>query len=189
MILTRNKIPIIILISVLFGCATPEPMMISPGVFMVSRTSAAGSVFANMAQLKADTIEAANRFAHSKGKDAVAVSIRDERPVPGFPLVEYQFRLVDRGSVGDSSVILKKDASYVPKIFLFEIPIKFVMKKSLCSTTPIIVTNRWVISSLISHLCPKKFSAVINYSKPLFLKGIICHLMINGFKSTIDVCS
>jgi len=111
MIFTRNAIFFVILISALFGCATPEPMMISPGVYMVSRTSASGSVFANMAQLKADTIEAANRFAQSKGKEAVAVSIRDERPVPGFPLVEYQFRLVERGSVGDSSVILKKEAN------------------------------------------------------------------------------
>ena len=86
-------------------------MMISPGVYMISRTSAAGSVFANMAQLKADTIEAANRFAQSKGKEAIAVSMRDERPIPGFPLVEYQFRLAEPGSVGNSSVILKKEAN------------------------------------------------------------------------------
>ncbi len=93
----------------LLGCASPNPTMISPGVYMISRTSAAGSVMANMAQLKADTIEAANKFAESKGKIAVAVSLRDERPIPGFPLVEYQFRLADPGTVGDSTVILKKD--------------------------------------------------------------------------------
>lgn len=110
MILIRNLALITALVSVLLGCATPDAMMISPGVYMISRTSAAGSVFVNMAQLKADTIEAANRFAKSKGKEAVAVSLRDERPVPGFPLVEYQFRLVDPGSVQDSSVTLKKDA-------------------------------------------------------------------------------
>ena len=62
----------------------------------------------NMAQLKADTIDAANKFAESKGKIAIAVSMRDERPIPGFPLVEYQFRLADPETVGESTVVLKK---------------------------------------------------------------------------------
>jgi hypothetical protein len=79
----------------LIGCAAPDPMMISPGVYMISRTSAAGSVMVNMAQLKADTIEAANKFAESRGKIAVAISLRDERPVPGFPLVELNLPLLD----------------------------------------------------------------------------------------------
>lgn len=96
------------ILAVLLGCASPNPTMISPGVYMISRTSAAGSVMVNMAQLKADTIEAANMFAESKGKIAIAVSLRDERPIPGFPLVEYQFRLADPGTVGDSTIILKK---------------------------------------------------------------------------------
>ena len=95
------------------ACATPEPNMISPGVYMVSRTSAAGSVFVNMAQLKADTIEAANRFAAARGKVAVVVSMRDERPVPGFPLVEYQFRLVEPGAVKDSEIVLRKNPDAV----------------------------------------------------------------------------
>jgi hypothetical protein len=95
-------------IVLLSGCAAPDPAMISPGVYVVSRTSAAGSVFANMAQLKADTIEAANQFAKAKGKVAVGVSIRDERPIPGFPLVEYQFRLDEPGSVSNSSLTLNK---------------------------------------------------------------------------------
>ncbi|WP_408596500.1 SHOCT domain-containing protein [Limnohabitans sp.] len=106
----RNLALITFSLSVLIGCAAPDAVMISPGVYMISRTSAAGSVFANMAQLKADTIDAANQFAQSKGKEAIAVSIRDERPIPGFPLVEYQFRLAEPGSVRDSSVIMKKDA-------------------------------------------------------------------------------
>ena len=110
MIFTRNAALLIIMVYALLGCAAPEPMMISPGVYIVSRTSAAGSVFANMAQLKADTIDAANRFAKSKGKEAIAVSLRDERPIPGFPLVEYQFRLVEPGLVSNSSVILNKDS-------------------------------------------------------------------------------
>jgi hypothetical protein len=92
----------------LVGCASPAPSMIAPGVYMISRTSAAGSVMVNMAQLKADTIDAANKFAESRGKIAIAVSMRDERPIPGFPLVEYQFRLADPGTVGDSTVVLKK---------------------------------------------------------------------------------
>lgn len=97
----------------LLGCASPPPSMISPGVYVVSRTSAAGSVFANMAQLKADTIDAANKFAASQGKIAVAVSMRDERPIPGFPLVEYQFRLADPSTVKDSSVVLKREPDAV----------------------------------------------------------------------------
>lgn len=92
----------------LFGCASPPPSMISPGVYVVSRTSAVGSVFANMAQLKADTIDAANEFAAAQGKIAVVVSMRDERPIPGFPLVEYQFRLADPATVKDSTVVLKR---------------------------------------------------------------------------------
>jgi len=104
----RGAFALSILVTLL-GCASPDPTMISPGVYMISRTSAAGSVFANMAQLKADTIESANKFAESKGKIAVAVSLRDERPIPGFPLVEYQFRLADPGTVGDSTVMLRKD--------------------------------------------------------------------------------
>lgn len=104
----RGALALTILVTLL-GCASPNPTMISPGVYMISRTSAAGSVMVNMAQLKADTIEAANAFAESKGKIAIAVSLRDERPIPGFPLVEYQFRLADPGTVGDSTIILKKD--------------------------------------------------------------------------------
>ncbi len=95
------------------ACAAPPPAMVSPGVYVVSRTSAAGSVFANMAALKAETIEAANQFAASKGKVAVAVSMREERPVPGFPLVELQFRLVDPGAVKDSEVVLKRGPDLV----------------------------------------------------------------------------
>ena len=63
----------------------------------------------NMAQLRADTIEAANAFVGSKGKNAIAVSPRDERPIPGFPVVEHQFRLADPGTVEDSPIVLKLD--------------------------------------------------------------------------------
>ena len=101
--------------AMLVACAAPAPTLISPGVYIVSRTSASGSVFANMAQLKADTIVAANTFAESKGKIAVPVSIRDERPVPGFPLVEYQFRLAEPGTVKDSSIVLEKGPDTVVK--------------------------------------------------------------------------
>ena len=109
----RRLIIVATAVALLSGCASPNPTMISPGVYMVSRTSAAGSVMVNMAQLKADTIEAANMFAESKGKIAIAVSLRDERPIPGFPLVEYQFRLADPGTVGDSTIILKKDPNII----------------------------------------------------------------------------
>ena len=109
MSISQRGVLALAILTALLGCASPAPTMISPGVYMISRTSAAGSVFANMAQLKADTIEAANKFAETKGKLAVAVSLRDERPIPGFPLVEYQFRLVDQGAVGDSTVTLKRD--------------------------------------------------------------------------------
>lgn len=109
-LLQRGTLAVFIL-AALLGCASPNPTMISPGVYMISRTSAAGSVMVNMAQLKADTIEAANMFAESKGKIAIAVSLRDERPIPGFPLVEYQFRLAEPGAVGDSTIILKNAPS------------------------------------------------------------------------------
>lgn len=108
----RNAVTLSAVVA-LVGCATPAPSMISPGVYMISRTSAAGSMLVNMAQLKADTIDAANKFAESRGKIAIAVSMRDERPIPGFPLVEYQFRLADPGTVGDSTVVLKKEPDTV----------------------------------------------------------------------------
>ena len=42
-------------------------------------------------------------------------SLRDERPVPGFPLVEYQFKLADPGSIKDSTFVLEKAPDTVIK--------------------------------------------------------------------------
>jgi hypothetical protein len=62
---------------------------------MITRSSAAGA-FANTSRLKADAISRANEFAASKGKVAVPISSREDRPQVGFPSYEYQFRLVDK---------------------------------------------------------------------------------------------
>ena len=80
---------------------------------MISRTSAAGSIFANMAKLKAGVIKDANKFAKSKGKVTVPVNMRAERPVPGFPLVEYQFKLVNAEQAQTEKTTLQSQSDRV----------------------------------------------------------------------------
>lgn len=81
------------------GCRSSSSgiVPISGDTYMVSRSSPAGA-FASMPALQADTIREANKFAASKGKVAVAISITPYRPATGFPSVDYQFRLVDKDS-------------------------------------------------------------------------------------------
>lgn len=80
--------------------AEPEFVQVSPGVYMVTVKNYAG-IFANSATTKRKAILAANEFAAAKGKEAVPVGLESvpARPGPGgWPYVEYQFRLVDKGS-------------------------------------------------------------------------------------------
>lgn len=77
-----------------------DVVQVSPGVWMVTVKNRAG-IFANAATTKRKAIDAANEFAANKGMDAVPVSMESVRAGfgPGkWPYVEYQFRLVPKGS-------------------------------------------------------------------------------------------
>ena len=85
----------------------PEVIQLSPDTYMITRSSKAG-MFTNMSKLKTRVIKQANDFAESKGKIAVPISERVDRPaVGGFPSYEYQFRVVDPGSPDAKSTALK----------------------------------------------------------------------------------
>ncbi len=60
--------------------------------------------------MKASAIQEANKFAISKGKVAVALNMEVRRPDVGFPSVDYQFRLSDKGSKKANDAYLKKSA-------------------------------------------------------------------------------
>ncbi len=78
------------------GCQSPGIVQLSADTYMLSKSSAAGA-FANMPKMKAEVVREANAFAERKGKVALPVSMHDTFPTHGFPSVEYQFRVVDRG--------------------------------------------------------------------------------------------
>ena len=80
--------------------AKAEFVQLSPGVYMVTVKNYAG-VFANAATTKRKAILAANEYAASKGMDAVPMGLEAVPAGAGpgqWPYVEYQFRLVPKGS-------------------------------------------------------------------------------------------
>lgn len=79
----------------LSGCASTGPVEMSPGVYMISKSSAAGA-FTDLSKLKVRVIQEANAFASSQGKTVLPIKTSDSFPTHGFPSVEYQFRLVDK---------------------------------------------------------------------------------------------
>ena len=81
----------------LAGCQNPGVIQIAPDKFSVTKSSAAGA-FANTSKLKADTINAANKFAADKGLVAVPIAMNESRPPVGFPSCEYVFSLMSQAS-------------------------------------------------------------------------------------------
>lgn len=69
-------------------------MSISPDTYLISKS---GGVWQDLGSLKADVVREANAFAESKGKIAIPLSSKE---IPGSalnpPVVEYQFRAVDK---------------------------------------------------------------------------------------------
>ena len=111
----RYLIPILALwtfIPVNAGAADPEVIQISPDTYMITRDSKAG-MFASMAKLKTKVINQANEFAASQGKIAIPISERTNRPNPGFPTYEYQFRLVDRDSPDSKSTAIESSPDQI----------------------------------------------------------------------------
>lgn len=76
------------------GCTT-APLQLSADTYMISKSSSAG-MFASQGGMQAKVIKEANKFAASKGKIAVAVSMHWDKPVIGFPTFTYQFIIVDK---------------------------------------------------------------------------------------------
>ena len=85
------------------SCSSTGVMSIGANTYMVSKSSKAGA-FANTAKLKAGVIREANEYASARGKVAQGISIKERRPVTGFPSVEYQFSLVNPDGTGGSSL-------------------------------------------------------------------------------------
>lgn len=96
---TDMKIIVSAIAVILASCANPGVVQTGPNTYVVSRSSAAGA-FANTSMLKAEVIREANTFAAEKGKVAEGISLKEDRPLQGFPSCEYQFKLADGGGSG-----------------------------------------------------------------------------------------
>ena len=96
----------VITIVFLAGCSIPRVTPIGNDVYIISSSSAF-----NGTSKKTEIIEEANRFAASKGKQAVQVSLKESHPAVGFGgQFEYQFKLVDMES-SETIKSLKESAS------------------------------------------------------------------------------
>lgn len=90
-------IPVLLLLT-LAGCANPEVVQVSPGVYMLSAEDK-GGIFGNSARMKANVIRRADEFAASRGKVAIPVTTNETPMHFGhFATFDYQFRLVDKDS-------------------------------------------------------------------------------------------
>lgn len=81
----------------LAGCANPQVVQISPGVYQLGRADH-GGIFGNRDALKAGVIRDADAFAEKQGKVAVPVCAR-EHPVGilgDWASFEYTFRVEDK---------------------------------------------------------------------------------------------
>jgi hypothetical protein len=108
-------IPSILICAVLVlatSCSSTGVMSIGSNTYMVSKSSKAGA-FANTAKLKAGVIREANEYASARGKVAQGISIKEMRPVTGFPSVEYQFSLVNPDGTGGSSLPMPERVTQV----------------------------------------------------------------------------
>jgi len=83
---------------ILFGCANPGIVQLSPDTYLLSREDHAG-VFGSASSLKAGVIADANAFAAAQGKIAIPIS-SNEKPVGNTPgswaKFDYQFRVVSQ---------------------------------------------------------------------------------------------
>lgn len=95
------------------GCAGLTIVPLSSDTYLASKTSG-GGIWVAMDSIRSEVISAANSFAESKGKVAVALSAREKPAVPGRnPSFEYQFRLVDKDSPAAKGVALVPRADVV----------------------------------------------------------------------------
>jgi hypothetical protein len=102
-------------VTLLFAGCTSAPLQLSADTYMISKTSSAG-MFASQAGMQAKAIKAANKFAATKGKIAVARGSSWDRPAQGFPTFTYQFILVDKDDPRAKDVSLKPVADVTVEV-------------------------------------------------------------------------
>ena len=94
----KTTLAIFLSMTVLFGCANPGIVKLSPDTYLLTR-EAHGGIFASTSALKAGVIRDANAFAESQGKVAIPIASK-EKPMGNGPAqwasFEYQFRVVDK---------------------------------------------------------------------------------------------
>ncbi len=81
------------------GCANPDVVQMSPGVYELSRADH-GGIFGNKDALRSSVIRDANAFAESQGKVAIPVAAK-EHPVGilgDWASYQYDFKIVDKDS-------------------------------------------------------------------------------------------
>lgn len=89
---------IIILVISIGACASSGVIQLSENTYMVSQQSAGGA-FTNIGKFQKKVIDQANEFAESQNKTAVGLSLNTRPAEFGkMPSVEYQFKLVEKGS-------------------------------------------------------------------------------------------
>ncbi len=91
------RIAVFATVAILFACANPGIVQLSPDTYMIMREDHAG-IFGSMSKLKAGVIRDANAFAASQGKIAIPISA-NEHPMgvmADWARFEYQFRVVDK---------------------------------------------------------------------------------------------
>jgi hypothetical protein len=84
-------------LGLLAGCANPQVVQVSPGVYQLGRADH-GGIFGNRDALKAGVIRDADAFAEKQGKVAVPVCAK-EHPVGilgDWASYEYTFRVEDK---------------------------------------------------------------------------------------------
>ncbi len=92
-------LPLAAILSFAGGCANPEIIQMSPGVYELARADH-GGIFGNKDALKSGVIKDANAYAESHGKVAVPISAK-EHPVGilgDWASFEYVFKIVDKDS-------------------------------------------------------------------------------------------
>jgi hypothetical protein len=81
------------------GCANPDVVQMSPGVYELSRADH-GGIFGNKDALRSSVIRDANAFAESQGKVAIPVAAREHPTgiLGDWASYQYDFKIVDKDS-------------------------------------------------------------------------------------------
>lgn len=103
--------PALLVFSALSGCASnPGVVKLSSDTYSLSATDKGGSM-SDIGSTKTQMEREANDFAAKQGKVVSPVSMKDTpTAVQGFTAIEYQFKLVDKGSLPPPVVLATQPA-------------------------------------------------------------------------------